>query len=89
MSYLLFNLIVTTYNFTLILHVAILVEDTIWLKRPADAGDWLNLAQFAVVALGHLILYVTNLRIPPQVLKHTMAVKTSACSAATVTSTSA
>lgn len=64
MSYLLFNLIVATYNMTLILHAVISVEDTIWFRRPAAMGDWLDLAQLAVTALGQLILYATYARVP-------------------------
>jgi len=56
LSYLLFNLVVATYNFTLILYAATDGEDTIWFRQPSDAGDWLNIAQFSVAALGHLVL---------------------------------
>jgi hypothetical protein len=61
MSYLLVNLIVATYDLTLILHGALFEEDTIWFRRPAGIGEWLNLAQFLVPALGQLVLYVANL----------------------------
>jgi hypothetical protein len=63
MSYLLFNLIVATYDLTLILHGALFEEDTIWFRRPAGIGEWLNLAQFSVPVLGQFLLYVANLHI--------------------------
>lgn len=65
MSYLLFNLIVATYDLTLILHGVLFMEDTIWFRRPAGVEDWLNLAQFTVTALGQFVLYVINLSILP------------------------
>lgn len=57
--YVLYNLIVATYNFALMLSAAINWEEGgfIMPERP-DVRDWLNLAQFTVVWLGHLFLYV-------------------------------
>lgn len=57
--YVLYNLIIATYNFALMLSSAINWGESgfIMPERP-DVRDWLNLAQFTVVWLGHLILYV-------------------------------
>lgn len=57
LTYLLLNLIVATYGFTLCLEVvAIHWEGTYLVHQPRDFRDWLNLAQFTVAWLGHLIL---------------------------------
>ena len=56
--YVLFNLIVATEQFAIGLHLHVdnvEIDDAI-IQSPPSVGDWLNLAQFASVWLGHLAL---------------------------------
>lgn len=56
--YVLFNLIIATYNFALILFAMIEWEGSFITQQPPDARDWLNFAQFSVAWLGQLLLQV-------------------------------
>jgi hypothetical protein len=58
------NLVVATYNFSLLLAAAIDWEGSFLSQQPPDARDWLSHAQFAVVWLGQLVLYVSKLDAP-------------------------
>lgn len=53
--YVLFNLIVTTYNLTVMLCA---VTDSDLVQKPPGLLDWLNVAQFAATWLCQLTLYV-------------------------------
>jgi hypothetical protein len=59
--YVLYNLIIATYDFALMLSAAINWEQGSFIipERP-DVRDWLNLAQFSVTWLGQLFLCVSR-----------------------------
>lgn len=57
--YVLYNLIIATYNFALILSAAIEREEgNFFMPDRPDIRDWLNLAQFSVAWLGQLFMCV-------------------------------
>jgi hypothetical protein len=57
--YVLYNCIIATYNFALILFAAINREhDNFFMPEKPGIGDWLNFAQFTVAWLGQLFLCV-------------------------------
>ncbi|KPM41720.1 hypothetical protein AK830_g4815 [Neonectria ditissima] len=65
-KYILFNLIVATQQFSLGLYYIVANDELdLVVHSPPTAGDWLNLAQFTVVWLGHLILFGAYLFYPP------------------------
>ncbi|KAK7414982.1 hypothetical protein QQX98_006215 [Neonectria punicea] len=65
--YLLINLIVATQQLALWLFFIVDHEevDGFLVHSPLTVGDWLNLGQFAVVLIGHLILFGAYLFYPP------------------------
>ncbi|KAF7196965.1 hypothetical protein HII31_01883 [Pseudocercospora fuligena] len=64
--HILFNLIVTTYQSVLFLHVvAIHWQGRFLVHQPPDLRDWVNLAQFVVGFLGQLVLLYLISVLPP------------------------
>ncbi|KAJ3520496.1 hypothetical protein NM208_g13683 [Fusarium decemcellulare] len=58
-NYILFNLIVATQQFSLGLYYVVANDEVDYVVHsPPTLGDWLNLAQFTVVWVGHLVLSV-------------------------------
>jgi hypothetical protein len=59
-TYIVLNLIVATEQFTLGLQLITIDTEGVpdgMVHTPPSAGDWLNLVQFAVVWLGHVVLH--------------------------------
>lgn len=54
--YVVFNLIVATYSFSLLLAAGIDWKGNFLFNQPPDARDSLNMAQFTVTMVGHLVL---------------------------------
>ncbi|KAF5011005.1 hypothetical protein FDECE_2875 [Fusarium decemcellulare] len=65
-NYILFNLIVATQQFSLGLYYIVANDEVDFVVHsPPTLGDWLNLAQFTVVWVGHLVLFGAYLFFPP------------------------
>ena len=57
--YVLYNCIIATYNFALVLSAAISREEgKFFMPERPGVGDWLNFAQFSVAWLGQIFLCV-------------------------------